>query len=115
MTFYSLTNSAFTRLFPEEVGMAFSAFDCVLNHEKAVYASAELTSGLRLYNALRAAHLKSSKELKLAKGEPWFTANIWDPNVNSARDFAADARDALGGKTLVITPAPFNAPKWTQP
>jgi hypothetical protein len=115
MTFYSLSDSTFNRLFREEVEMAFSSLDCVLNHEKAIYASAELTSGRRLYDALREFHVKSSVDLKQLKGKEWYTANIWDSNVKSAEDFAACVREKLGGKTLVITPAPFSASGWTQP
>jgi hypothetical protein len=115
MTFYSLSDSTFTRLYREEIEMAFSAMDCVLNREKAIYASAELTTGRRLYNALREFHVKSSTDLKQLKGKEWYTANIWDANVKSAQDFAAGVREKLGGKTSVITPAPFSAPGWTQP
>jgi hypothetical protein len=115
MIFYSLSDSTFTRLYREEVEMAFSGLDCVLNYEKAIYASAELTSGRRLYDALRKFHVKGSTDLKQLKGKEWYTANIWDSNVKSAQDFAACVREKLGGKTLVITPAPFSAPGWTQP
>lgn len=115
MIFYSLSDSTFTRLYREEIEMGFSALDCVLNREKAIYASAELTTGRRLYSALREFHVKSSAELKQLKGNEWYTANIWDANVKSAQDFAACVREKLGGKTLVITPAPFSAPGWTQP
>lgn len=115
MTFYTLSDSTFTRLFHEEVQMAFSALDCVLNNEKAVYASAELTSGRRLYDALREFNVKSSADLKKLKGEQWYTANIWDANVESAQDFASIIREKLDRNTLVVTPAPFSAPGWTQP
>jgi hypothetical protein len=115
MIFYSLSDSTFTRAYREEVDMAFSALDCILNREKAIYASAELTSGRRLYDALREFHVKTADELKQLKGKEWYTANIWDANVKSAQDFAAHIREKIGAKTLVITPAPFSAPGWTQP
>lgn len=35
--------------------------------------------------------------------------------MKSAHAFAACVREQLHGKTLVITPAPFSAPGWTQP
>jgi hypothetical protein len=115
MIFYSLSDSTFTRLYREEIEMAFSALDCVLNGEKAIYASAELTTGRRLYDALREFQVKSAADLKQLKGKEWYAANIWEANVKSAQDFAACVREKLGGKTLVITPAPFSAPGWTQP
>jgi hypothetical protein len=115
MVFYSLSDSTFTRLYREEVDTAFSALECILNREKAIYASAELTSGRRLYNAFREFHVKTADELKKLKGKDWYTENIWEANVKSARDFAAEIREKVGVKTLVITPAPFSARGWTQP
>jgi hypothetical protein len=115
MIFYSLSDSTFTRPYREEVDMAFSALDCFLNHEKAIYASAELTTGRRLYNAFREFHVTTADELKKLKGKEWYSANIWNANVKSAGDFAAQIREKVGGKTLVITPGPFSAPGWTQP
>jgi hypothetical protein len=115
MIFYSLSDSTFTRFYREEVDMAFSALDCILNREKAIYASAELTTGRRLYNAFREFHVTTADELKKLKGKDWYSANIWDANVKSAGDFAAHVREKVGGKTLVITPGPFSAPGWTQP
>jgi hypothetical protein len=115
MIFYSPSDSTFTRLYREEVEILFSALDCVLNREKATYASAELTSGRRLYDAMREFHVKTADDLKKLKGKDWYTTNIGDANVKAAQDFAADVRRKLGGKTLVITPAPFSAPGWTQP
>jgi hypothetical protein len=115
MIFYSFSDSTFTRPYREEVEMSFSALDCVLNREKAIYASAELTTGRRLYDAMREFNVKTAADLKQLKGKDWYTANIWDANVKAAQDFAAHVREKLGGKTLVITPAPFSAPGWTQP
>jgi len=131
MIFYSLSDSTFTRLYREEVEVSFSAMDCVLNREKAIYASAELTTGRRLYDALREFHVKTAADLKQLKGKDWYTTNIWDANAKAGQDFAADVREKLAvkaaedfaagireklaGKTLVITPAPFSAPGWTQP
>ena len=48
MIFYSPSDSTFTRLYREEIEISFSSMDCILNGEKAVYASTELTTGLRL-------------------------------------------------------------------
>jgi hypothetical protein len=115
MAFYSPSESQFTRLYREEVEIAFSAIDCVLNRERAVYASTELTSGERLNNALRASGLASASALRHSKGQEWYTTNIWDRNVQAALAFAERTRAAIGDGTLVITPAPFSAPGWTQP
>jgi len=115
MIFYSLSDSTFTRVYREEVQMTFSALDCVLNGEKAVYCSTELTTGVRLYNEMRACHVKTADELKRLKGKDWYTANIWDVNLKGGGEFAARVRAHLRGTTLVITPGPFSAPGWTQP
>jgi hypothetical protein len=115
MIFYSPSDAKFTRTYREEADMAFSMLDSILNREKAIYASAELTTGRRLYNALREFHVKTAADLKQLKGKDWYTTNIWDANVKSAQDFAAHIREKVGGKTLVITPAPFSASGWTQP
>jgi hypothetical protein len=116
MVFHSPSGSTFTRPYREEVEMAFSALDCVLNREKAISASAELTTGRRLYDALREFHVKTADELKALKGQDWYAAAIWDANAKSAQEFAAQVREKVSArKTLVITPAPFAAPGWTQP
>jgi hypothetical protein len=114
MIFYSLSDSTFTRPYSEEIEMAFSALDCVLNDEKAIYASAELTSGRQLYAALHKFQVKSSADLEQLKGKDWYAVNIRENNVKSAQGFAADIRKKVG-KTLVISPAPFSARDWTQP
>lgn len=115
MSFYNPGDSPFTRLYREVVDMSLSAIDCVLNSEKAAYAGTELTTGLRLYNAMRAAGVKTADALKEVKGKDWYSANIWDANTKAAGEFAARVRANLQGKMLVITPAPFSALGWTQP
>ncbi len=115
MVFYSPSESRFTRHYREEVDMAFSAIDCVLNRERAVYASTELTSGSRLYNALRLAGVSSATDLRQKHGQEWYTANVWDRNVVAAIEFAERTRATIGDGTMVITPAPFSAPGWSQP
>jgi hypothetical protein len=104
-----------TRHYSEEVEMAFSGFDCVLNGEPAIYCSSELTTGLRLYKALREHHLETAFEFRKTMGQPWFEANIFRANVHSAREFAETVRAQLDDNTMIITPAPFEAPKWNQP
>jgi hypothetical protein len=115
MIFYSLSDSTFTRLYREELEMSFSAMDCLLNGEKALYASTELTTGVRLYNAMRESGVRTVAELKQIKGKDWYAANIWDANLKAGSEFASRVRANLDGKFMVITPGPFSAPGWTQP
>lgn len=115
MPFYASSDRQFTRLYINEVAMAFSAMDCVLCREPAIYASTELTTGVRLYEALRQTGTKTAAELREKMGREWYTANVWDANIAAAMTFADDVRRARDRRTLVITPAPFTAPDWTQP
>jgi len=115
MAFYSPSDSKFTRHYREEVEMVFSGIDCVLNRELAIYCSSELTTGLRLYEILRGHGLKTASELKKKMGEAWFEANIFGTNVKAATEFAKSVRATLSDNTMVITPAPFTAPGWSQP
>src|SRR5664280_663146 len=115
MSFYSLSNSKFTRHYREEVDMVFSGIDCVMNSEPAIYCSSELTTGLRLYEAFRKYNVKSVLELKEQAGESWVETNVSDVNIKSANEFASSLRHGLIERTSVITPAPFLAPGWSQP
>jgi hypothetical protein len=115
MTFHTKSESKFTRHHYEEVDMVFSGMDCVLNGERAIYCSSELTSGLRTYEALRNHKVKSVVELKQLMGKEWYAENIWDPNVKASNEFALSVRRASDQKEIVITPAPFTAPGWNQP
>ena len=115
MTFYSPSDSKFTRHYREEVEMVFSAIDCVLNSEKAIYCSSELTTGLRLYEAMRKHGVRSRPELEEKLGKEWVRTNIFAVNEKSANDFAQSVRHTLSDKTMVITPAPFSVPGWSQP
>jgi hypothetical protein len=114
MSFLSPSDSKFTRQYSEEVAMVFSALDCALHRGHVIYASSELTTGLRLYEVLRKYNLKTSDELKKQLGKPWYKAHIWDPNEKSAIEFAEAVRAALRDDTIVITPAPFFASQWNQ-
>jgi hypothetical protein len=93
----------------------FTAMDCVLNGEGAVYCSSELTSGLRAFNEMRKHGVKSSLELKEKLGSEWFQRNIFDPNAKLTNEFAASVRRAQTGHTSVITPAPLFIKGWGQP
>jgi hypothetical protein len=114
MTFYNPTKSKFTRHYLEEVDMAFSSIDCVLRRQRAIYASTELTTGLRLYQILREKGMRTSADLREKMGSSWFTANVWDPNVADALEFAEAILQEQDERTLVLSPAPFSAPGWTQ-
>src|ERR1700746_2083113 len=107
MGLYSLSELRFTSPY-------FSAMDCVLNEDKAIYCSSELTSGLRLYNELRKHNLTSDEELKKQRGDNWNRKNIWELNVQSANSFAPSVRRAHK-ETVVITPAPLKVHDWGQP
>ncbi len=95
--------------------MVFSGIDCVLNGEQAIYCSSELTTGRRLYEAMRSHGLRTRADLENKLGKEWIKANIFAANEKSANDFAQSVRRALNGNTMVITPAPFSAPGWSQP
>jgi hypothetical protein len=115
MSFYSTSDSKFTRHYHEEVKMIFSAMDCALHRGHVIYGSSELTTGLRLYEELHNRNLKTRDELKRQMGESWYQAQIFDTNVRLAIEFAESVRSTLRDNTIVITPAPFTAPGWSQP
>jgi hypothetical protein len=115
MTFYEPSDSRFTRHYREEVEMALSAVDCVLCRDQAIYASTELTTGLRLYDALRQSGVLTATAFKENVGRDAFTTRVWEPNVAAALTFAERVYLADERRTLVITPAPFAAPGWSQP
>ena len=117
MNFYNQSERKFSRQHQEEIDMVFSAIDCVLNDEPAIYCSSELTTGTRLYAALREHKVKTKDELKAKLGKAWFKANIFDVNVKLGKEFAQCVRNRLTDKTIVITPGPFEAPErdnWSQ-
>jgi hypothetical protein len=115
MSFYQPTDSEFNRRYKEEVEIIFSGIDCVLHRQHVIYCSSELSSGFRLYAALREFKLMTSADLRKAKGADWYQSQIWDRNVQSAIDFAEEVRCGFTDSTIVVTPAPFTAPKWSQP
>ena len=114
MSFYSPSNSKFTRHYREEVEMVFSGIDCVLHREHVIYCSSELTSGLRLYQELRQQGLKTASELRKRMGDAWFQSNLLDLNKEAAIRFAEDVRHRFHDRTIVVTPAPFSASGWNQ-
>jgi hypothetical protein len=114
MSFYSPSDSKFTRHYKEEVEMVVSAIDCVLNGEQAIYCSSELTSGFTVFEALSQYRVKTVGELKDKNGKDWFRANVWDVNCKAANEFARSVRKNSEGAMAVITPAPFTAGDWNQ-
>lgn len=116
MSFIQLpeTGEKRARSYDEETRIALSAIDSILHGEKAVYASSELTTGRRLYALFRQHGVENREELRAAMGEEVFRREVWDPYVAEAEELASTLRRRLGG-ALVITPAPFSAPGWSQP
>ncbi len=92
----------------------FTAMECVLNGENAIYCSSELTSGLRAFNEMRKQRVKTGAELKGKLGSEWFP-KIFGPNIELANKFAESVRRAEDSKMLVITPAPLKVEDWGQP
>jgi hypothetical protein len=104
----------FSRSYSEESDLAFSAIDCVLNGEKGVYASSELTTGRRVQSVLREIGVRRSSDLRPRLGDQEYVTRIWNPNVDQALTFARRLHHTLGGNQRVMTPAPFMAPGWGQ-
>lgn len=111
---HDLAPIAHIRTYQEEAEMVRLAIDCVLNGEKAVYASSELTTGPRLFQLFREHGVKDIPSLKRALGETEWLRRVWNPNVAEANAFARELRELLPGRPLTVTPAPFLAPHWNQ-
>ena len=114
----AIVRSKFTKRYCEEVEMALRSIDCALNRGQAIYCSSELTTGRRMYEALRKNNAQTKDELKEKKGEDWVTENIIKVNFENARRFAEYVeyvRNTIGDNTMVITPAPLDVPGWGQP
>lgn len=94
--------------------MSFSALDCALNGEKGIYASSELTTGRRAYDLAREHRAGSMQELREMLGDEPHRALIFDRNCDEASAFARRLKAEMGGAEMVITPAPFMAPGWSQ-
>lgn len=103
------------RTYGTEVDMILSALDCVLNGDKALYGSSELTTGRRFYELARRHGVQSTGELRQALGQDAFEEQLWNPNVEAANAFARKIRQHHQSQEIVITPAPFIAPGWSQP
>ncbi|HEY6159275.1 MAG TPA: hypothetical protein VIV88_17640 [Gemmatimonadales bacterium] len=108
-----MIEAANTRAHPAETAIALSALDCALNDQKATYASSELTTGKRAYLLMREHGVRESASLMTKLGEQAYHRQLLEVNVAAAKRFAARLRERLGS-VLVITPAPFVAPRWGQ-
>src|SRR5262245_40225127 len=102
------------RTFREEADAILSALDCLLLGDKAVYASSDLTTGLRFYRLLRESGARDPDDLRAKLGHEEYRRRLFEPNAAAAAEFAKSLRDRLGGKILVVSPAPLTVPEWTQ-
>jgi hypothetical protein len=118
MRFYNargeLDGRAFTRTYGCEAEMVLSAIDCVLNGEKALYASSPLTTGRHLLSLFAQHGVRTTAELKERLGEAEHLRQTFGRTSAAANEFARTLRARSGG-ALVLTPAPFIAPDWSQP
>jgi hypothetical protein len=103
------------RTYGDEVRIELSLLDCVLNGERALYASSELTTGRRLYELLRQHGVRDLQALRARLGADEVDRQLWQPNVAAAAAFARSLRERFGGRDLVVTPAFFSAAGWSQP
>jgi hypothetical protein len=93
----------------------FSAIDCILNgdRKRAVYCSTELSSGFRLYEAMREHKAHTLDELE--KLDRKIYKDVKKANEQAAKDFATKVRAKQTDRTLVINPAPLSISEWGQP
>ena len=91
-----------------------AAIDCVLNGERPVYASSDLTTGRRFYQLMRDCKARDPEDLRRTLGAEAYRARLFAPNVEAANAFARRLRQQVGDNTLVITPAPLSVPEWSQ-
>jgi hypothetical protein len=109
-----LAGRTHTRTFHQEQAIAFSAMDAALNGEKGVYASSELTTGRRAYALCTEHGVRNGHELRAKLGDDPHRSLVLERNMEEASEFARRLRRELGGRDIVISPAPFGAPGWSQ-
>lgn len=118
MVFYNpggeLDGNTRVRSYREEVQAALSALDCALNGEKAIYASAELTTGRPLYQLLKEHGFRTAAELREKLGDEEYLRRVWSPHLEGALAFARSLKQRFPAE-LVVTPAPFQTRGWSQP
>ncbi len=119
MTFYldrgDLDRKERRRAYRVEAEMALSALDCAIDGGRAAYVSSELTTGRRYYALLAEVGARKPSELKAKLGRAGYRRRLFDPNCRAAGEFARRVEARVAGGTVVVNPAPFAAPGWTQP
>jgi hypothetical protein len=108
-----LDGRTFDRSYGTEAAMVLSGLDCALNGRRVVYGSSELTTGRRFWALARRHGVATTGDLRARLGEEEFDRLLWQPNLAAANGFARRLEERLG--RLVVTPAPFLAPDWSQP
>ena len=106
MQLYNFTELRFTASY-------FSTMNCFLNGEKAVYCSSEVSSGRRMYVAMRTYKVRSSWELEKNFAEAY--KKVRKANGDAAKAFARSVQLLHPAGTVVINPEPLSVPEWNQP
>ena len=93
----------------------FSAVDCVTNSKLAIYGSSEVTSGYRMFKAMRENKVTTSAELEKNFADAY--KSVRKMNAVSARDFAEKLKLSLRetDDSPIINPVPLGIPGWGQP
>jgi hypothetical protein len=105
MQLYNFTELRFTAPY-------FSTMNCFLNGEKAVYCSSEVSSGRRMYEAMRSYKVESSWDLE--KNFPDAYKRVRQANAKAAKSFADKVHHRQPMGTVVINPEPLSIPEWRQ-
>lgn len=95
-----------------EIKMAISAYSSVVRPSTGatvIYASAPITGGKRLYDALEYFHLKTAEDLRFINQ---FGSAVLAPNLAAGREHADELRKNFPGP--IITPGLFFAQGWLQ-
>jgi hypothetical protein len=106
MQLYDFTELRFTAPY-------FSTMKCFLNGEKAVYCSSEVSSGCRMYEALRTCKVNSSWDLEKNFADVY--KKVRQANGRAAKSFARSVQNLQPVGTVVINPEPLKIPEWDQP
>src|SRR2546423_365712 len=106
MQLYNFTELRFTASY-------FSTMNCFLNGEKAIYCSSEVSSGRRMYDAMRKYKVQSSWELEKNFADQY--KKVRQANGGAAKRFARSVQLLQPVGTVVINPEPLSVPEWNQP
>jgi hypothetical protein len=88
--------------------LLLSMTDCFTTGRKAIYCSSELTTGLRLYAAMRERGVTDRHAL----GKEFLRDSVYAPNAQAANEFAAKVEALRRYQT--ISPACLFVPDWGQ-